>query len=106
MYCPACGRQMDGTANFCAACGTAVAAPLYPVRSRLFRSRDPRMIAGICAGLARIYGWDVALVRLVAALLIVFTGVGAIAYLIAWIVIPLEPMWLPTGVSGAESRTT
>jgi phage shock protein PspC (stress-responsive transcriptional regulator) len=62
------------------------------------------MIAGICAGLARIYGWDLALVRLVTALIIVFTGVGAIAYLIAWVVIPEEPLWLPAGTPAGDSR--
>jgi phage shock protein C len=61
----------------------------------LLRSREHRMIAGVCGGLALHYGWDLSLVRLLCVLIVFFTGVGAFAYLIAWIVIPQEPYMLP-----------
>jgi phage shock protein C len=54
------------------------------------------MIAGVCAGFALHYGWDLNLVRIITALLIILTGVGALAYIIAWVVIPEEPYPLPT----------
>jgi phage shock protein PspC (stress-responsive transcriptional regulator) len=54
------------------------------------------MIAGVCAGFALHYGWDLNLVRIITALFIVLTGVGALAYIIAWVVIPEEPYALPT----------
>ncbi|MBW0117581.1 PspC domain-containing protein [Pseudonocardia abyssalis] len=58
---------------------------------RLTRSRDERMIAGVCGGAARAYGLDPALVRLVLVLLTVFgAGAGAIAYVAAWILMPEE----------------
>jgi phage shock protein C len=53
------------------------------------------MIAGVCAGFALHYGWNLNLVRLVTALVALFTGVGAIAYLVAWVIIPEEPYALP-----------
>jgi phage shock protein C len=57
----------------------------------LIRSRQGRIIAGVCVGLADYFGVDVTLVRLIAAVLTVFTGgFGALAYLVAWVVIPEE----------------
>jgi len=57
----------------------------------LTRSRYGRIIAGVCAGLADYFGVDVTLIRLIVAVLTVFTGgVGVLAYLVAWAVIPEE----------------
>jgi len=53
------------------------------------------MIAGVCAGFAIHYGWDLNLVRVLTALMIVLTGVGAIAYIAAWVIIPEAPYALP-----------
>jgi phage shock protein C len=53
------------------------------------------MIAGVCSGLALHYGWDLSLVRVVCALMILLTGVGLFAYLAAWIIIPEAPYTLP-----------
>jgi len=102
MYCSQCGKPLDATARFCPACGTATQPFAYQpppaataLRGQLTRPRYNRLVAGICAGLALHHGWDLSLVRVICALLIVFTGVGLIAYLIAWIVIPEEPYILP-----------
>jgi phage shock protein PspC (stress-responsive transcriptional regulator) len=55
----------------------------------LARSRKGRMVAGICAGAAESFGWDVTLVRVVVAAIAVITGgAGALAYLVAWAIIP------------------
>ncbi|QJY46200.1 PspC domain-containing protein [Pseudonocardia broussonetiae] len=68
--------------------------PLAPVSRptvRLTRSRDDRMVAGVCGGTARALGVDPALVRLGLVLLTVFgAGAGAIAYVAAWILLPEE----------------
>lgn len=58
---------------------------------KLKRSRN-QQIAGVCAGLAEYFGWDVTLVRVVYALLTVFTAgfPGFIMYLVMWMVMPLE----------------
>ena len=41
---------------------------------RLYRSRDDRMLAGVAGGLAELWGADPSLVRVIWALLVVFTG--------------------------------
>ena len=56
------------------------------------------MIGGVCAAFALEYGWELSLTRIVAALLIVFTGVGLIVYIAAWIIIPDEPYFYPAAV--------
>ena len=57
---------------------------------KLYRSKD-RVIAGVCAGLAKEFGLDVKLTRIitvVAALLL--CGAVAIAYLILALILPVE----------------
>jgi phage shock protein C len=57
----------------------------------LVRTRDGRIVAGVCSGLARYLEVDANLVRLLAALITLFTaGTGILAYLVAWAVIPEE----------------
>ena len=58
---------------------------------RLVRTRDGRIVAGVCSGLAEYFGIDANLIRVIVAVLTVFTvGTGALAYLAAWVVIPEE----------------
>lgn len=56
---------------------------------KLTRS-DDRKIAGVCSGIAEYFGWDATLVRIVYAVLSVFSAgfPGLILYLILWLVIP------------------
>ncbi|MEV0680925.1 PspC domain-containing protein [Actinosynnema sp. NPDC050436] len=56
---------------------------------KLRRSRDDRMVAGVCGGVAEMIGVDAAILRmvLVAATLFGF-GAGALLYLAAWILVP------------------
>ena len=57
----------------------------------LVRPRKGRMVAGICAGIAGYFGLDVTLVRVIVAVVSVFTGgAGVLAYLAAWVIIPAE----------------
>jgi len=57
----------------------------------LVRSRKGRMVAGVCAGIAEYFGADVTLVReAVAAIAVITGGAGALAYLVAWAIIPEE----------------
>ena len=55
---------------------------------RLYRTREGRVVAGVCAGLAAYFGIDPTLVRLAFALFTIFGGAGVLLYLVAWIVIP------------------
>ncbi|MEO6533888.1 MAG: PspC domain-containing protein [Pseudolysinimonas sp.] len=56
----------------------------------LFRPRDGRVIAGVCAGLALRFGWNVSVVRLIAILSVVLPGSQLLIYGICWLVIPGE----------------
>jgi len=98
MYCSNCGKSMEPAARFCSACGAAFQPPAgyaYP-RRQLTRPRTNRMVGGVCAAFALEYGWELSLTRVIAAMLIVFTGVGLIFYLAAWIIIPEEPYFFPS----------
>lgn len=62
-----------------------------PPYRQLRRSRSDRMVAGVCAGLARYLKVDPTLVRVGFAVLAIITwGVALLGYLIAWIVMPEE----------------
>ena len=60
---------------------------------RLYRSRNDRMIAGVCGGLADYLGMDPTVVRLLFVLLFFF-GVGstALVYIVMMVVVPEEPI--------------
>ena len=103
MNCTACGKELNPGARFCSNCGQRVAAqtftpsqPFEPAKSKLYRPRNGRMIAGVCAGFAQAYGWDIVPVRILVAVF-VFLGCGTpiLAYIIAWIVMPDEPYFFP-----------
>lgn len=59
---------------------------------RLTRSVEDRKIAGVCAGLAKYMGWDVAAVRVafVVMSLLPIGFPGLLVYLIMWVVVPEE----------------
>ena len=58
---------------------------------RLYRSRDERMLGGVCGGLAEYLHTDPTLIRVLFILFALAGGPGIIAYLIMWIIVPLEP---------------
>ena len=58
---------------------------------RLYRSRNDRTLAGVCAGIAEYFGWDPTLVRVAWVLLTLLGGSGILLYLIMWVVMPEAP---------------
>jgi phage shock protein PspC (stress-responsive transcriptional regulator) len=58
---------------------------------RLYRSRNNRLLAGVCGGIAEYFRWDPTLVRLLFVASLLLPGPQVVAYLVAWIVIPPEP---------------
>ncbi len=49
------------------------------------------MVAGVCAGIGQFFGIDANIVRIVFAVLTVFSaGAATLVYLIAWVVVPEE----------------
>jgi len=60
-------------------------------QKQLKRSLNDRMLAGVCGGLAQYLGLDPSLVRIVYAILTVFTAfAGVIIYILMWIIVPEE----------------
>lgn len=59
----------------------------------LHRSRNDRILAGVCAGLANWLGWDATLVRILYVIVSIFSAAfpGIIVYLILWVVMPKSP---------------
>ena len=88
MYCNHCGKASPDDARVCPYCGAAMASGAS--ERRLVRPRTGRRIAGVCAGVAQYYGWNVTTIRLLWLLLFLFAGTGGLLYLILWIVLPNE----------------
>jgi signal transduction histidine kinase len=74
----------------------AATSPRHATRPLRELRRDPEhgMIAGVCAGLGRHLDIDPLLLRIVFAAMTLASGVGLVAYLLAWMLLPAEE---PTG---------
>ena len=57
---------------------------------RLYRSKNEKMIAGVCGGLASYFHLDPTIIRLVFILLLFAPPSGILIYLILWLITPLE----------------
>ena len=95
MICPSCQKEIADNSRFCYLCGARLIAQApAPAPSvgpqRLYRSANDRKIGGVCGGLAEYFEVDPTIIRVLFALGLI-TGVGFVAYLVAWIVIPLAP---------------
>ena len=73
---------------------------------RLYRSRKNRMIAGVCGGIAEYFNIDPVIVRLIAVALFFVGGSALLAYVIAMIVIPYEPVELASGAGKEAAPAT
>ncbi len=58
--------------------------------AQLVRPREGRVIAGVCAALARRYGWSPTVVRLLFLASCLLPGPQFVLYLVLWAVIPSE----------------
>ncbi len=75
MFCSKCGKQVDPSSRFCPAYKATISAPPPPPPG--------------------VYPNPNNLVRIITALVALFTGIGAVAYLVLWVIIPEEPYALP-----------
>ncbi|WP_394770449.1 PspC domain-containing protein [Lacisediminihabitans sp.] len=56
--------------------------------AELKRPRQGRIIAGVCAGIARRYGWSPTVVRLAFVLSCLLPGPQFLIYIALWILVP------------------
>lgn len=115
MYCTNCGTQTGESDKFCRECGSETkvgreanrqSAAGYSAPRRLYRVTSEKRIAGVCSGLARYFEVDVILVRLlVVAGALCSGGLGLLAYIAAWIIMPRENEVAPFRSSAASAQT-
>ena len=111
MVCTHCKRELTEHSNFCYYCGASQqVAPsgVPPIQKRLMRSSVDCKIAGVCGGIAEYMDVDPTVVRLVWVLITFFTGIvpGIIAYLVAWMVMPITPLPVVETVNAAAPPTS
>lgn len=61
------------------------------MKKKLYRSDRSKVIAGVCGGLGEYFDIDPAIVRVVAVVLVFAKGIGLLAYLAAWLIVPRVP---------------
>ena len=61
------------------------------MNKRLYKSRNDKMLGGVCGGIAEYFDIDPTLVRLGWVLFCALGGSGILAYIVAAIVIPEQP---------------
>lgn len=110
MYCTRCGVELREEDRFCWQCGTATRGdarpePLSRPRALMLDKRS-RKIAGVCAGFARYLDVDVTLVRILVLVFALATGVGFIAYLVAWILMPADTSVEPAASADMIRQTS
>ena len=57
---------------------------------KLYRSRDYRLIAGICGGLGEYFDIDPIIFRMIFIALLINGGAGIIIYILMWIFVPIK----------------
>ena len=114
MYCTRCGIQIEETVNFCHSCGgetprgtEARRATTYTPGRRLYRSAADKKIGGVCGGMGRYFDVDPTLVRLLFVVTIFISGgLTILAYIAAWMIVPLEPTFgIPYAAAGTSPQT-
>ena len=106
MFCPQCGREAASGANYCSHCGTSIFPPPPRPVKKLYRSRTDRKVAGVCAGIGEYLDIDPTLIRLIWVATVLFAGGGILGYVIAWIVLPEEPLFVPAPAQSVQTASS
>jgi phage shock protein PspC (stress-responsive transcriptional regulator) len=59
---------------------------------KLYRSTKDKVLGGVCGGLGNYLKIDPVLLRVLWAVFFFIGGMGLLAYIIAWIIMPEEPV--------------
>jgi phage shock protein PspC (stress-responsive transcriptional regulator) len=99
LICEECRVTLEGRIH-CKACVERGAGPPPPRRQpagggpggELRRSRNDKVLGGVCAGLAREFNMETTLCRVLAVLIVFFTGIlpGVVVYCVLWAVLKEE----------------
>ncbi len=73
------------------------------MEKRLYRITHNKMIGGVCTGLADYFSIDPVLIRLVFVILTLHHGIGILAYIILWIVVPARVESLRAETSAGDA---
>lgn len=102
--CPYCAEEIRAEAVKCRWCGSLL-EPGSALTRTWYRTREGKMIAGVCAGLAEQFGISVTILRLAFVLGTLVSGfmLGLVIYLVLWVVMPYGP---PRDVPAVRSAPT
>ncbi|MBQ3061093.1 MAG: PspC domain-containing protein [Lachnospiraceae bacterium] len=99
-YCKACGAEMNGKAVLCTKCGISQtkgaslgAGSTSTQSDSLARSREGKVIAGVCSGFAKRFGIKASIIRvilIVIAFIPIISWIAVIGYVIAIFALPYE----------------
>ena len=112
MVCGSCQKVIMDGSNFCYNCGAkqtyagtpqAAPAPAQHSRGKLMRSSTDKKLGGVCAGVATYLDLDVTLVRVLWVLAFFCGGTGLLLYIILWIVLPVEPLYVPVATQSTQT---
>ena len=75
------------------------------MNKKLYRSSKDKILGGVAAGLADYFNIDPTLVRVLFVVILFLGGTGILAYIIMWIIVPEEPLIIPTSETKAEETS-
>src|ERR1700686_533965 len=107
MFCIHCGREIADSSNFCCSCGARQRQRTS--HKQLTLSAPDKKMAGVCGGIAENLDADPPIVRLIWVALSVVPGGfvgGALAYFLAWIIIPKAPAFASTAAGAASAQSS
>ena len=105
MACSNCGKEIAESSTYCSSCGAKQRQRAS--HKKLMLSATDSKLAGVCGGIAEYLDVDATVVRLIwVALSVVPGGLvgGAVAYLLAWIIIPKAAVSASTAADSVQAQ--